>query len=125
MKKIVSSDGAPKAIGPYSQGIDTGSLVFVSGQIPLDPVTGQTVPGGIAEQTERVLRNVEAILAGSGLTLGHVVRTTVYLVDLGEFAAMNEVYARHFPKEPPARATMQVSALPKGARIEIDAIAAR
>ncbi|HTF56657.1 MAG TPA: RidA family protein [Planctomycetota bacterium] len=125
MKKIVSSDGAPKAIGPYSQGIDTGSLVFVSGQIPSDPATGQMVTGGIAEQTERVLKNVEAILAGSGLNLSHVVRTTVYLVDLGEFAAMNEVYARHFPKDPPARATVQVAALPKGARVEIDAIAAR
>ena len=125
MKKIVSTDGAPKAIGPYSQGIDTGSLVFVSGQIPLDPATGQMVAGGISEQTERVLKNVEAILDGSGLNSGHVVRTTVYLVDLGEFAAMNEVYARHFPKDPPARATVQVAALPKGARVEIDAIAIR
>ncbi|HEY3227141.1 MAG TPA: RidA family protein [Planctomycetota bacterium] len=125
MKKIVSSDGAPKAIGPYSQGIDTGSLVFVSGQIPLDPATGRMVAPTIADQTERVLQNVKAILAGAGLDLGHVVRTTVYLVDLGEFAAMNEVYARHFPKEPPARSTVQISALPKGARIEIDVIAAR
>jgi 2-iminobutanoate/2-iminopropanoate deaminase len=125
MKKVVSTDGAPKAIGPYSQGIDTGSLVFVSGQIPLDPATGQLVGGTIAEQTERVIQNVKAILAASGLELAHVVRTTVYLVDLGEFAAMNEVYARHFPKDPPARATVQVAALPKGARIEIDAIAIR
>jgi 2-iminobutanoate/2-iminopropanoate deaminase len=125
MKKIVSSDGAPKAIGPYSQGIDTGSLVFVSGQIPLDPATGRMVAPTIADQTERVLQNVKAILAGAGLDLSHVVRTTVYLVDLGEFAAMNEVYSRHFPEEPPARATVQISALPKGARIEIDVIAAR
>ena len=125
MKKVVSTDGAPKAIGPYSQGIDTDSLVFVSGQIPLDPATGQLVGGTIAEQTERVIQNVKAILAASGLELAHVVRTTVYLVDLGEFAAMNEVYARHFPKDPPARATVQVAALPKGARIEIDAIAIR
>jgi len=125
MKKVVTSDGAPKAIGPYSQGIDTGSLVFVSGQIPLDPATGLLVGGTIAEQTERVIRNVKAILAGAGLELAHVVRTTVYLVDLGEFAAMNEVYARHFPKDPPARATVQVAALPKGARIEIDAVASR
>jgi len=123
MKKIVSTDGAPKAIGPYSQGIDTGSLVFVSGQVSLDPATGQLVGGSIAEQTERAIQNVKAILAASGLDLNHVVRTTVFLVDLGEFAAMNEVYARHFPKDPPARATVQVAALPKGARIEIDAIA--
>lgn len=125
MRKVVATDGAPKAIGPYSQGIDAGSLVFLSGQIPLDPATGQMVTGGIAEQTERVLKNLEAVLKASGLTMNHVVRTTVFLVDLGEFTAMNEVYARHFPKDPPARSTVQVAALPKGARIEIDAIAAR
>ena len=125
MKKVVSTDGAPKAIGPYSQGIDTGSLVFLSGQIPLDPATGQMVAGGIAEQTERVLQNLEAVLKASGLSMNHVVRTTVFLVDLGEFAAMNEVYARHFPKDHPARSTVQVAALPKGARVEIDAIASR
>lgn len=125
MRQVVSTDGAPKAIGPYSQGIDTGSLVFVSGQIPLDPATGQMVSGSIAEQTERVLKNIEGVLKAAGLSLNHVVRTTVYLVDLGEFGAMNEVYARHFPKDHPARSTVQVAALPKGARIEIDAIAAR
>lgn len=125
MKNVVSTDGAPKAIGPYSQAIDTGSLVFLSGQIPLDPATGQMVAGGIAEQTERVIKNLEAVLKASGLTLNHVVRTTVFLADLGEFAAMNEVYARHFPKDPPARSTIQAAALPKGARIEIDAIAQR
>lgn len=124
-RKVVSTDGAPKAIGPYSQGIDTGSLVFVSGQIPIDPATGQFVAGGIAEQTERVLKNVEAILSASGLSMSNVVRTTVYLIDLGEFAAMNEVYARYFPRDHPARATVQVAALPKGARVEIDVIAAR
>lgn len=125
MRNVVSTDGAPKAIGPYSQGIDSGSLVFVSGQIPIDPATGQFVPGGIAEQTERALKNVEAVLAEAGLTPANVVRTTVFLVDLNEFAAMNEVYARHFPKDPPARSTVQVAALPKGARVEIDAIAVR
>jgi len=125
MRNAVATDGAPKAIGPYSQGIDTGSLVFISGQVALDPATGQMVTGGIAEQTERALKNVEAVLAKAGLTPAHVVRTTVFLVDLGEFAAMNEVYARHFPKDPPARSTVQVAALPKGARIEIDAIAVR
>jgi len=125
MKKVVATDGAPKAIGPYSQGIDTGSLVFVSGQIPLDPATGQMITGSIGEETDRVLRNIEAVLKASGLTLENVVRTTVYLVDLGDFAAMNEVYAKHFPKAHPARSTFQVAALPKGARIEIDAIASR
>jgi 2-iminobutanoate/2-iminopropanoate deaminase len=125
MRTVVSTDGAPRAIGPYSQGIDSGSLVFVSGQIPIDPATGQFVPGGIAEQTERALKNVEAVLAKAGLTPAHVVRTTVFLIDLNEFAAMNEVYARHFPKDPPARSTVQVAALPKGARVEIDAIAMR
>lgn len=125
MRNVVATDGAPKAIGPYSQGIDTGSLVFISGQIPLDPATGQMVTCGIAEQTERVLKNVKAVLAKAGLTPAHVVRTTVFLIDLGEFAAMNEVYARHFPNDPPARSTVQVAALPKGARIEIDAIALR
>ena len=125
MKKVVATDGAPKAIGPYSQGIDAGAFVFVSGQVALDPATGQFLNGTIVEQTERALKNVEAVLKASGLTMDHVVRTTVFLIDLGEFAAMNEVYARHFPKDHPARSTVQVSALPKGARVEIDAVAAR
>jgi 2-iminobutanoate/2-iminopropanoate deaminase len=124
-RKVVTTDAAPKAIGPYSQGVDTGSLVFVSGQIPLDPATGQLLAGTIAEQTERVLKNIEGVLKASGLGMNNVVRTTVYLVDLGDFAAMNEVYARHFPKDPPARSTVQVAALPKGARVEVDAIAVR
>lgn len=124
-KKVVSTDAAPKAIGPYSQGIDTGSLVFVSGQIALDPATGQFHNGTIAEQTERALKNVEGVLKAAGLSMDNVVRTTVFLIDLGEFAAMNEVYAKYFPKDHPARSTVQVSALPKGARVEIDAIAAR
>ena len=124
-RKVIATDAAPKAIGPYSQGIDSGSLVFVSGQIPFDPATGQLVTGSIGEQADRVLKNIEAVLKASGLSMSHVVRTTVYLVDLGDFAAMNEVYAKHFPKDHPARSTVQVSALPKGARIEIDAIAVR
>jgi len=125
-KKIVSSDQAPKAIGPYSQAVDTGDLVFLSGQIPLDPATGQVVgPGDIQAQTERVLQNLKGVLQASGLSLAHVVRTTVYLTDLAEFAKMNEVYARHFSSEPPARSTVQVSALPRGVRVEIDAIARR
>ena len=125
-KKIVSSDQAPKAIGPYSQAVDLGDLVFLSGQIPLDPATGQFVGAGdIQAQTERVLQNLKGVLQAAGLSLAHVVRTTVYMVDLAEFARMNEVYARHFNVDPPARSTVQVSALPRGARVEIDAIARR
>jgi 2-iminobutanoate/2-iminopropanoate deaminase len=125
-KKIVSSDRAPKAIGPYSQAVDDGDLVFLSGQIPLDPASGQFVGAGdVVAQTERVIQNMKGVLEAAGLTLGHVVRTTVFMVDLAEFAKMNEVYARHFATEPPARSTVQVSALPRGARVEIDAIARR
>ena len=125
MPKTVATDQAPKAIGPYSQAVDAGAFVFLSGQVALDPATGAMVPGGVAEQTDRVLKNLQAVLAAAGLPLTRVVKTTVYLVDLGEFAAMNEVYARYFPADPPARATVQVSALPKGARVEIDAVASR
>lgn len=125
-KKIVSSDQAPKAIGPYSQAVDTGDLVFLSGQIPLDPASGQfTGAGDVVAQTERVIQNMKGVLEASGLTLGHVVRTTVFMVDLAEFAKMNEVYAKYFASEPPARSTVQVAALPRGARVEIDAIARR
>jgi 2-iminobutanoate/2-iminopropanoate deaminase len=125
-KKIVSGDQAPKAIGPYSQAVDLGDLVFLSGQIPLDPATGQFVGAGdIQAQTERVLQNVQGVLKTAGLTMANVVRTTVYLVDLAEFAKMNEIYAKYFATEPPARSTVQVVALPKGARVEIDAIARR
>jgi 2-iminobutanoate/2-iminopropanoate deaminase len=125
-KKIVSSDRAPKAIGPYSQAVDAGDLVFLSGQIPLDPASGQFVGAGdVVAQTERVIHNMKGVLEAAGLTLDHVVRTTVFMVDLAEFAKMNEVYARYFAAEPPARSTVQVSALPRGARVEIDAIARR
>jgi len=125
-KKIISSDLAPKAIGPYSQAVDLGDLVFLSGQIPLDPASGQVVGAGdIQAQTERVLQNVQGVLQTAGLTMAHVVRTTVYMIDLAEFARMNEVYAKYFPSEPPARATVQVVALPRGARVEIDAVARR
>lgn len=125
-KIIVSSDQAPKAIGPYSQAVDLGDLVFLSGQIPLDPASGQFVgAGNIQAQTDRVIQNLKGVLLSAGLSLAHVVRTTVYMVDLAEFATMNEVYARHFNAEPPARSTVQVSALPRGARVEIDAIARR
>ena len=123
-KKIVSSDQAPKAIGPYSQAVDTGDLIFLSGQIPLDPATGQFVGAGdIQAQTERVLENMKGVLQASGLGLGNVVRTTVYMIDLAEFAKMNEVYAKYLGKQPPARSTIQAAALPRGVKVEIDLVA--
>ena len=123
MKKIISTSEAPAAIGPYSQGIVFGNLVFVSGQIPLDPKTGEVVAGGIEEQVKRILDNLAAILKASGSGMDRVVRTTVFMADLGEFPRMNEVYRTYFPSDPPARSTVGVSALPKGVRVEIDAIA--
>ena len=123
MREVIATPHAPQAIGPYSQAIRGNGLVFVSGQIPLNPATGQVVAGGVAEQTERVLANLEAVLKAAGSALDQVVRTTVYLQDMGEFAAMNEVYARFFPREAPARATVEVARLPKDVRVEIDAIA--
>ncbi len=124
MKAAVASADAPSAIGPYSQAIDVGALVFVSGQIPAGP-DGTLVAGGIAAQTERCLLNVAAVLKAAGLGLSDVVKTTVFMTDLGQFTAMNEVYARHFASPFPARATVQVAALPKGAQIEIEALAFR
>ncbi len=124
--QAVETADAPKAIGPYSQGIRSGGWVYVSGQIPLDPKTAALTGVTVAEQTEQVLRNVAAVLAAGGSSLARVVKTTVYMTDLGRFAEMNEVYARHFAVSGgrfPARATVQVSALPKGALVEIDAIA--
>lgn len=125
LKRLVNSEKAPKAIGPYSQAVDTGDLVFLSGQIPLDPVSGRLVDGDIVAQTTQVLSNLQAVLEAAGLNPANIVRTTVYLIDLAEFPRMNEVYARFFPQDPPARSTVQVSALPRGARVEIDAIARR
>jgi 2-iminobutanoate/2-iminopropanoate deaminase len=122
-RTVIASSGAPPAIGPYSQAVRAGGLIFVSGQIPLDPATGQVVTGGIAAQAERTLESLRAILEASGSGLGRVVKTTVYLTDLGGFAEMNEVYARFFPQAPPARATVQVAALPRGVGIEIEAVA--
>jgi len=115
--------GAPAAIGPYSQAVRAGGFLFCSGQIPLDPSTGMLVDGGIEAQADRVLKNLDAVLNAGGATLRSVVKTTVYLVDLGDFPAMNVVYGRFFPEDPPARATVQVVKLPAGARVEIDAIA--
>lgn len=123
-RDAVKSAGAPAAIGPYSQAVRAGGFLFCSGQIPLDPATGKIVEGGIELQTERVLKNLEAVLSAGGATLQSVVKTTVYMTDLGEFPAMNEVYGKYFPQDPPARATVQVVRLPAGARVEIDAVAA-
>ena len=123
MRKAVSADGAPKAIGPYSQAIRAGSLLFLSGQIPIDPATGQMVDGDIAQQTHRVFKNLAAILQEAGASFDHVVRTTVYLADMNDFAAMNEVYGTYFSSPAPARATVQAARLPRDARVEIDLIA--
>ena len=121
-KQVISTVSAPAAIGPYSQAIRAGSLVFVSGQIPLDE-RGQLVTGGIEDETRQVMQNLSAILAAGGTSLQHVVKTTIYLTDMNDFAAVNGVYGSFFPSDPPARATVAVAALPKGARIEIDAVA--
>jgi len=123
-KTVVVSDKAPKAIGPYSQAIAAGGLVFVSGQVAMG-ADGTLVAGGVAEQTERALQNVIAILLSAGLTTKDVVKTTVFMTDLGRFAEMNDVYAKHFLAPFPARATVQVAALPKGADVEIEAVAVR
>jgi len=123
VKDIIATDRAPRAIGPYSQAVRAGGLIFASGQIPIDPTTGEFVAGGIAEQTEQVLRNLRAVFEAAGLTMNHIVKTTVFLADMDDFAAMNEVYGRFFGVEPPARATVQAARLPRDARVEIEAIA--
>ena len=125
MKEIISTQAAPAAIGPYSQGVGAGGIVITSGQIPLDPATGNFVEGGVAEQTRQSLLNVQAILAAAGLTLENVVKTTVFLKDMNDFAAMNEVYATFFLSNPPARSAVQVGKLPRDAMVEIEAIAVR
>jgi 2-iminobutanoate/2-iminopropanoate deaminase len=121
--KAVKTADAPAAIGPYSQAVRAGDLLFVSGQLPADPATGGLVEGGVAAQTERALENLGGILAAAGLGFEHVVKTTVFMTDLSKFGEMNDAYARRFPRTPPARATVQVSALPKGAQVEIEAVA--
>lgn len=123
MKHIVQTDKAPQAIGPYSQAIRAGGFVFASGQIPIDPATGQFVPGGISEQTEQVMKNLAAVLEAAASGLDRIVKTTVFLADMTEFAAMNEVYGRFFQNDPPARATVQAARLPRDAKVEIEAIA--
>ena len=122
-REAVRTEAAPAAIGPYSQAVRAGGFLFCSGQIPLDPSTGKMTDGGIEAQAERVLKNLDAVLTAGGATLRTVVKTTVYLVDLGDFPAMNAVYGNYFPENPPARATVQVAGLPAGARVEVDAVA--
>lgn len=123
MREVVSSAGAPAAIGPYSAGVRTGNLLFLSGSVPLDPATGQPVEGDIAAQTVRVFENMAALLQAAGTDFAHVVKATVFLADMNEFAAMNEVYARYFTAPYPARSTVQVARLPRDCKVEIEVIA--
>jgi 2-iminobutanoate/2-iminopropanoate deaminase len=124
-KEVIATPEAPRAIGPYSQAVAAGPFVFCSGQIALDPATGQVTGEEVAAQTERVLLNLKAVLEAAGLSLSHVVKTTVFLKSMEDFPAMNEVYGRFFPADPPARATVEVSRLPKDVRVEIEAVALR
>jgi 2-iminobutanoate/2-iminopropanoate deaminase len=123
MRTVIATDRGPKAIGPYSQAIKANGLVFLSGQIPSDPATQQLITGDVAAQTERVLQNITGILEAAGTSLARVVKTTVFLKDMNDFAAMNEVYGRHFSLEPPARSTVEVARLPKDVLVEIEVIA--
>ena len=123
MKEIIATNDAPQAIGPYSQAVRVGNMIFASGQIPLDPATKEFVPGGVAEQTEQVLKNLTAVFAAAGVGLDQIVKTTVFLADMNDFNAMNEVYGKYFGQNPPARATVQAARLPRDAKVEIEAIA--
>jgi 2-iminobutanoate/2-iminopropanoate deaminase len=125
MKRAISSDRAPKAVGPYSQAVAFGDLLFCAGQIPLDPVSGEITGSDVTAQTERVIENIKAVLNVNAMTLGDVVRATVFLTTMDDFAAMNEVYARHFLQPFPARSTVAVVALPRGAKVEIEVTAAK
>ncbi|MCG6907407.1 MAG: RidA family protein [Desulfobacteraceae bacterium] len=124
-KEIVSTDQAPRAIGPYSQAVKACKLVFLSGQIPLDPASGELVAGTIEDQTARVMENLKAVLAACQLSLADIVKTTIFLTDMADFAKVNAVYGSYFSQQPPARSTVQVAALPKGARVEIEAVASQ
>ena len=123
IRQVISAPDAPKAMGAYSPAIKAGNLLFVSGQIPIDPASGALIDGDITAQTEQVMKNLGALLRAAGVSFEHVVRTTVYLADMSEFAAMNEVYSKHVAAPPPARATVQVARLPRDVKIEVDAIA--
>jgi 2-iminobutanoate/2-iminopropanoate deaminase len=123
MREVIATGQAPQAIGPYSQAIKAAGLIFTSGQIPIDPATSQIIEGDVSAQTERVLKNLSAILQASGSSMEKVVRCTVFLKNMNDFAAMNEVYSRHFTQSPPARSTVEVARLPKDVLVEIDAIA--
>jgi len=123
VKEIISTENAPGAIGPYSQAVKTNGMVFCSGQIPIDVATGEFVSNNVAEQTEQVLKNLSAVLEAAGSSLNNVVKTSVFLADMNDFAAMNEIYAKYFSENKPARATVQAAGLPRGARVEIDCIA--
>ncbi len=125
MKKVIQTEKAPKAIGPYSQAIEAGNLIFLSGQIPINPATGEMVSGDIRQQTRRVLENLKHVLESRGLSMKQVVKTTIFFKDLGNFGPVNEVYAAFFPEDPPARSTVQVAGLPRDADIEIEAIATK
>ena len=122
-RTVVATDGAPAAIGPYSQGVVAGGFFFSAGQIPLDPATGELVEGGITEQTERVMRSLDAVLQAAGTSFGRVVKTTCFLADLNDFAGFNAVYGRYLGDDPPGRSTVQVAKLPKGALVEVECIA--
>ena len=123
MKKVIETDMAPKAIGPYSQAIQAGDLIFVSGQIPIDPVTGKRVEGGIEDQTRRVLDNIKGLLDSQGSGMVDVIKVTIFLKDMSDFSRVNEIYATYFPSSPPARSTVEVARLPRDVLIEIEAIA--
>ena len=125
MKEIIATEKAPQAIGPYSQAVRVGNMVFASGQIPLDPATKEFVPGGITEKTEQVLKNLKAVFAAAGVEMDQIVKTTVFLADMNDFTAMNEVYGKYFSDNPPARATVQAARLPRDAKVEIEAIAVK
>ena len=125
MKQIIATSAAPAAIGPYAQGVDGGSVVITSGQLPIDPATGAFAASDIAGQTRQSLKNVQAVLAQAGLGMENIIKTTVFLKDMNDFAAMNEVYAAFFPSQPPARSAVEVARLPKDALVEIEAIAVR
>ena len=125
MKKVIATSEAPKAVGPYSQAVAVGNFLFCAGQIPLDPATGELIEGDVTAQTDRVLQNVAGVLRANGMTFANVVKSTVFMVDLANFAAMNAVYSKYFSEPFPARSTIQVAGLPKGAQVEIEVIAVR